>query len=456
MQPLHTHPHLRVRVRRRVLAGLALAAWALSAGACAGAPASQANVRGTVRPGTARRPATGGPHARAPSCRGDDVDDAWAQSHFCVTDFAEGLDRPRHLAFAPNGDLFVATRPGVVILWDRDGDGMSSSHERALIPAWESGNHGIAFAPDGRYVYLAGDRTVRRFPYQPGMRGFAGAPEVVVSDLPATISHPYKTIVFDREGRLYVSAGSRDNLTPGAGATIMRYALPDPLPAGGVRYASGERFATGIRNAVALAWDHDGRLWALSNGRDDLHPEGTPETFFHDHPGDWIYRLSERPGTFYGYPFCWALGPVPWGDRTDPASQWPDPDAAEGHDAAWCQNPANVFPAAGALPAHTAPLGAVEYTGTLFPPEYRHNLFVASHGSWNRPGHQIGRTVLRLVVADGRVTRVEPVVGGRAGDGNLREGNWSRRPTGIAQGPEGALYVSSDLYGHILRVGYAP
>jgi glucose/arabinose dehydrogenase len=187
-----------------------------------------------------------------------------------------------------------------------------------------------------------------------------------------------------------------------------------------------------------------------------LHPPGTPDSFYLDHPGDWIYRLSDRAGTFYGFPNCWVLGPVPWGARRDPASQWADPDANQGRDDAWCQSSANVQPAAGALPAHTAPLGAVEYTGALFPAAYRNTFFVTSHGSWNRHGEQRGRIIVHVRVDGERVVGVEPFLGQRGSDGTLREGEWSERPVGIAQGPDGALYMTSDETGHVLRVGYAP
>jgi glucose/arabinose dehydrogenase len=235
----------------------------------------------------------------------------------------------------------------------------------------------------------------------------------------------------------------------------MRYTVPAALPAGGMRFDSGEKFAVGIRNSEALAWGHDGHLWAFVNGRDFLRPPGTEETFYLDHPGDWIFRLSEEPGKFYGFPNCWVLGPAPWGDRRDPASQWADPDAPQGHDDAWCANPANVQAAAGALPAHTAPLGAVEYTGQLLPATYRQSFFVTSHGSWNRHGKQRGRAILNVRVEGERATTVTIVAGERASDGNLREGEWDERPVGIAQGPDGALYVTSDETGNVLRLGAA-
>lgn len=444
----HLHPK-----RSLVRSPQPLPAWILLLGALSSACSGARVARGVERART-RRPEAGEERSRIPSCRGDSVGDVWAPRGFCVTRFADGLDRPRHLVVGSGGEVYVATRAGVVALWDDDGDGEAGDEERATLTPGEIGMHGIALSPDGASLYYAGDPGVLRIPFRAGMRRSPGPPEVVVRGLPATISHPYKSLTFDREGRLYVAVGSTDNLSPGEGARIVRYAIPAALPAGGLPYASGEVFASGLRNAEALAWDGDGRLWAFVNGRDYLRPPGTPETFYLDHPGDWIYRLAPEPGRFYGFPYCWLLGTVPWGERRDPASQWADPEAASGRDDAWCQSPANVHPAAGALPAHAAPLGAVAYRGSLFPAEYRGNLFVTSHGSWNRHGRQIGRVLYRVVVSGDRVTQVAPFVGERGSGGDLVEGTWSARPVGVAEAPDGTLRFTSDERGEVFRVGY--
>ena len=358
------------------------------------------------------------------------------------------------MAFAPNGDLFVATRQGVVAMWDGDRDGVVTPGEHALLGGRELSNHGIAFSPDGAWLYYSSGPAVMRIPYRPGLRSDNQAGEVVIPDLPMMVPHPYKTLTFDREGRLYVQVGSRDTHTPGEGAAILRYTIPTVLPRGGIRYASGEPFALGLRNAEALAWDREGRLWAFDNGADFVRPAGTPEGFYLDHPGDAVFRLSREPGRFHGYPYCWLLGPVPWGDRTDPMSFWAMRELDEPRPDAWCQDRANVEPAAGWLYPHTAPLAAVQYTGELFPPEYRGNILVASHGSWNRHTAQIGRGIIRVVIDGERVARVEPLIGERASGGNLHQGWWHIRPAGIAQGPDGAVYFSSDETGDVFRVGY--
>jgi glucose/arabinose dehydrogenase len=422
---------------RTTLAFLALVA-------LVGCPSGK-SIRGVEHEGTRQA---------AARCPGHSVD-AWTAPGLCVTRFATDLDRPRHLVFAPNGDLLVTTRKGIVVLWDADRDGEAEKDERATLAAPDLSHQGIALSPDGQWLYFADSRAVRRLPFRPGLRQNNGPGEVVIPDVPLTVDHPYRTITFDPTGRLYLAVGANDNLTPGGGAVIMRYSIPAAIPAGGIRFDSGEKYAVGIRNAEALAWGHDGRLWAFVNGRDFLRPAGTEETFYLDHPGDWIFRLSDQPGTYYGFPHCWVLGPVPWGDRRDPASQWADPDARQGRDDAWCANPANVHAAAGALPAHTAPLGAVEYTGQLLPATYRQSFFVTSHGSWNRHTKQRGRAILNVRVEGERATTVTIVAGERASDGNLREGEWDERPVGIAQGPDGALYVTSDETGNVLRLGAA-
>lgn len=412
--------------------------------ACVAGCVSGHTLRGVEDVGTAQ-PSSASMKSK---CTGHVDSGVWAPPGFCVTRFASGLSKPRHMVFAPNGDLLVATREGIAVLWD---DG----RQRAMLGGPDLSQHGIAISPDGRWLYVADSRAVRRMPFRNGLRQNEGRGDVVIGDVPLTVDHPYRSITFDPQGRLYLQVGADDNLTPGKGAAIMRYTVPDALPVNGIAYDSGEPFGKGIRNAEALAWDRDGHLWAFVNGRDFLRPPGTPENFYLDHPGDWIFRLSDKPGTFYGFPNCWVLGTAPWGERRDPGSQWADPDTNQGHDDAWCQNPANVWPAAGSLAAHTAPLGAVQYRGSAFPAEYRDSIFVTSHGSWNRHGQQRGRTVLQVKVQGDRVVSVQPFIGERAGDGNLKEGSWSERPVGIAEGPDGALYVSSDQTGNILRVSYA-
>src|SRR5436190_1878286 len=127
-----------------------------AATAIIGCPSGE-SVRGVEHPGSERPPA-GKPHAGHPTCRGGSTD-AWAPEGFCVTRFAKDLSRPRHLVFAPNGDLLVATRAGIVVLWDADGDGQSDPKtERATLGAADYSHQGVALSPDANWLYIADSR----------------------------------------------------------------------------------------------------------------------------------------------------------------------------------------------------------------------------------------------------------------------------------------------------------
>src|SRR4051794_16643052 len=118
------------------------------------------SVRGVEHPEAKRKAAT---------CRGADTG-AWVPQGFCVTRFAKDLVRPRHLVFAPNGDLLVATRNGIVVLWDADADGASDDKERAILGTADVSQQGVALSPDEHWVYVADSRAVRRVPYRAGLR----------------------------------------------------------------------------------------------------------------------------------------------------------------------------------------------------------------------------------------------------------------------------------------------
>jgi glucose/arabinose dehydrogenase len=122
---------------------------------------------------------------------------------------------------------------------------------------------------------------------------------------------------------------------------------------------------------------------------------------------------------------------------------------------AMCQNASMVVRPAFAMRAHIAPLDIVEYTGTVYPAEFRGNLFVTSHGSWNRESNQVGRLILRLRTTNGMPTAAENFLGELSG-GNLREGQWGVRPVSIRVDPEGLLTFSDDNTGTINKIGYRP
>jgi len=332
---------------------------------------------------------------------------------FRIEKFASGFGPTRFMTVDPAGTLLVSTpsRGRVLALPDRDRDGRPDSV--ATVADGLDLPHGLAFR-DGQ-LYVAETGRVRRFRYDPATFK-ASDPSGVVPNLPPGGGHWTRTIAFGSDGRLYVSVGSSCNVC----------AEPDPRRAAITRFnadGSGEeRFATGLRNAVGLAFHPTtGALWATVNERDwrgdDLPPD---------------YITEVKHGGFYGWPDCFAVGGRAVADR-----------GANGS-AERCRQ--MTLPTI-EIQGHSAPLGLAFYTGAGFPPAYRGNLFVAYHGSWNR-SVPTGYKVVRVPFKDGRPSGpVEDFATGWLEGGSVRG-----RPVGLQMGADGTLYLSTD--DAIYRISY--
>jgi len=323
---------------------------------------------------------------------------------FRVAVFAEDLDGVRMLSRGPDGTVYASlTRVGrVVALPDADGDGRAD-RIRPVIEGLR-GPHGLAWAGDTLYV-AEEHRVIRLVP--PDARV-----NVVVDGLPTGGNHTSRSILV-RGDTLLVSVGSSCNLCDER----------DPRRAAITSYrtdGSGERrFATGLRNAVGLAWHPiTGAVWATNNDRDRLGD---------DVPPDRVNVLTE--GGWYGWPECY-LPNRPNPEYEDHASRC---DEAIG--------PTVI------LPAHSAPLGLVFYEGAQFPEEFRGDLFVALHGSWDR-SFPTGYKVVRVRLRDGvPVGEAEDFVAGwQIGR------RWWGRPVDLAVGADGALYISDDFGDRVFRI----
>ena len=330
---------------------------------------------------------------------------------FRLSVFAEGLNRPRFMSFGPDGTLYVGSnaRTGdVYALADRNHDGRADS-----VVEFASGlrsPHSVFWQGDWLYVGET-HRVIRLRDTDDDLR--ADQQEVVVPELPSGGQHFTRTVGFGPDGALYVSAGSSYNVcreSDSRRAAIMRL-NPD---------GSGmEIYARGLRNAVGFTWNpKTGELWATDNGRDWLGDDLPPEEL------DLIRR-----GDDHGWPFC-------YGNRV------PDPDLGSTERCAATQ------PATFEMPAHSAPLGLGFYTGTQFPEEYRGDLFIAFHGSWNR-SVPTGYKVVRIHFRDGRPAGLEDFV-----DVWFEGERVSHRPVDVKTGPDGALYISDDHGGTIFRLTY--
>ncbi len=383
---------------------------------------------------------------------------------FCAVLVADGVTGARHIDVAPNGDVFVARRNtatgpsrtrvpgGVTVLRDSDGDGLADIRE-----AWgENGGNDVILA-DGA-VYFAPNDAVLRYPFEAGALRPAGPPDTLVSGLPDSRNHTAKSIALGDDGALYVNIGSPSNACMREARTAGSPGL-DPCPeletragiwrfagdATGRTQADGTRFATGLRNVVALRVNPaDGGLYGVVHGRDQLDTMW-PDVFdVEDNtemPSEEFVRITE--GSDFGWPYCFH------DPRTGQKLLAPE----YGGDGSAVGRCANMGMPLIAFPAHWAPNDLEFYTGEQFPERYRGGAFIAFHGSWNRaPNPQEG---FQVVFAPASGTGFGPAWETfAAGFRNEMDPDDHARPVGVAMGPDGSLYVSDSVQGRIWRIMY--
>jgi glucose/arabinose dehydrogenase len=357
--------------------------------------------------------------------------DAWPQvpSGFKVEEFVTGLENPRLIRTAPNGDIFVAESYVGKIRVLRAADGASKPDANEIFAAELNKPFGIAFYPPGpnpQYVYIANTDAVLRFPYRNGDLKARGKPEIIVPDIPGGGQlrgggHWTRDIAFSRDGKkMYVSVGSHSNVYENSNENEERRADILEYNADGTGFRI---YASGIRNAVGIAvHPQTGELWASVNERDGLGDDLVP---------DYITRVKD--GGFYGWPWFY-IGP-----NQDPRHKDAHPELR-----------GKVIVPEVLLQSHMASLEMVFYTGEQFPKEYAGDAFAAEHGSWNR-ARRTGYKVIRVPVRNGAPTGEyeDFMTGFVTSDGNV----WGR-PVGVTVGRDGALFVSDDGSNTIWRVSY--
>jgi glucose/arabinose dehydrogenase len=315
------------------------------------------------------------------------------------------------MAIGPDGALYVAERGAnrIVRLPDLDADGNA---DRVDVVAGElSAPSSPAFHPDGS-LYVGETARILRLS-KPDAQGVFQERQVIVRGLPVE-GHNTRTVLVSPDGKhLFVSIGSSCNVCD----------EEDPRRASIVRYnpdGSGEQiYASGLRNAVGITFrPGTDELWATNNGRDMLGDDLPPETI----------NLVQA-GDDFGWPRCHA------GRIIDP-----DYGSEQG-----CQGVASP---AVEMQAHSAPLGLAFYTGEQFPEEYRGDLFVAFHGSWNR-SVPTGYKVVRIPIEDDKPGPVQDFAVGWLSDGST----WGR-PVDVITAPDGSLFISDDGGGIIYRIFY--
>ena len=376
---------------------------------------------------------------------------------FCAQVVADSVGTARHIAIAPNGDLYVALRDSnasVVVLRDADGDGVAEQREKF----GAKGGTGIAFFEN--HIYFSTDTSIVRWPWTDGPLVPSGAAETIVTELAVQRGHQAKPFTIASDGSLYVTIGAPSNacqekdreegskgLNPcpllDSSGGIWRFDARKPMQ----RRADGTRRVTGVRNMVALSVGPDGStLWGVQHGRDLLagnwgkqHPVFTEQKSA-ENPAEELFRLDE--GGDFGWPYCYydidlkkkVMSPEYGGDGQ-----------TEGK-CATVQQPLVAFP------GHWAPESIVFYNGTSFPAEYRGGAFVAFHGSWNRaPLPQAGFNVSFVPFANGAPTGTyQTFADGFRGDSTQQ----LHRPMGMAVTADGALIVGDDKGGRIYRIWF--
>jgi glucose/arabinose dehydrogenase len=386
--------------------------------------------------------------------------------------------RARHMAVTSDGDVFVAINSprnnqpssGIIGLRDNNGDGRADEQSR-FSPAL--GGSGIAWARDLLY-FGANDRIVR-FRLPSGRLTPTDNGEIVVSGLPNTADHISKTVVLADRNRLFVNIGSASNAcqvvnrqaqSPGV------FPCPElPVRAGVWQFdangtnqtqADGLRYATGLRNMVALAINpRNNELYGVQHGRDMLF-ENWPQHFTVEEdavlPSEEFVRIGR--GSDNGWPYCYhdavfehkkVLAPEYGGDGKKVRS-----DRIKGANGRSvridCSNFNQPLVTFG---AHWAPNGLHFYSGKQFPQKYHGGAFVAFHGGFDRaPLPNEGFQVQFVPFGrNGRPSgRAETFADGFAGPGRPLPGAARHRPVGVTEGPDGSLYISDDRGGRIWRV----
>ncbi len=329
---------------------------------------------------------------------------------FRITLFADRVPNARQMAWSPKGIVYVGTMRGVVYaVLDRDRDGRA---ERVLtIARGLNMPNGVAYR-DGD-LYIAEVSRILRLDDIDHHLEDPPPPVVVRDDFPTDRHHGWKYIRFGPDGWLYVPVGAPCNICepPPPYAAIHRM-TPD-----GKRL---ETVAWGVRNTVGFDWHpKTGELWFTDNGRDWLGD---------DRPPDELNRLRQR-GLHFGYPYCHGR-------------DIPDPEYGKKRKCSEFEPPAQE------LGPHVAAIGMKFYTGKMFPPEYRGQIFIAEHGSWNRSvpiGYRI--TLVRLAGST-------PIAYEVFAEGWLQEGAPWGRPVDILVLPDGSMLVSDDFAGVIYRIVY--
>jgi glucose/arabinose dehydrogenase len=331
---------------------------------------------------------------------------------FSINIYADNVENARSLVLGDNGTLFVGTRSAgkVYAVLDRNRDAMAD--EVITIAHGLNMPNGVAFRKGSLYVaevsrILRYDKIESRLKNPP-------KPVIVTDSFPKDTHHGWKFIRFGPDDKLYVPVGAPCNVCEPSNEIYASITRIDPDG------SHPEIFAHGVRNTVGFDWrPKTGVLWFTDNGRDWMGD---------DIPPDELNRAPRKDMDF-GFPYCHG------GTIADP----------EFGSKRRCEE---FVPPAMALGPHVAALGMRFYTGTMFPDQYRNQIFIAEHGSWNRTS-PIGYRISLVRLSGNRAISYEVFA-----KGWLKNGRAWGRPVDVLVMPDGALLVSDDRAGVIYRISH--
>ncbi|MFZ9170918.1 MAG: PQQ-dependent sugar dehydrogenase [Sediminibacterium sp.] len=380
---------------------------------------------------------------------------------FAALKVADNLGRTRHIAVNKQGAIYAKLErldngKGIVVLKDTDGDGRAETKT-------SFGNYiGTGIAIKGNYLYAASNKEVFKYALnESGDVVDENAAATIVTGLMDKGQHNSKSITLDNAGNIYVNIGAPSNACQEKDRTKGSMGMmPCPIldSAGGIwqfkvdqlnqSYASGVRYATGLRNVVGLDWNNQlNQLFVTQHGRDmlnNLYPDLYDTTTSAELPSETMYAIKK--GDNAGWPYVYydhfkgkkMMAPEYGGDGVKTVDDK-------------FINPAIAFP------GHMAPNGLLFYTGNQFPARYKNGAFIAFHGSWNRsPLPQEGYYIVFVPYENGKPTgKWEVFANGFSGKSVVKNPRDAQhRPCGLAEGPDGSLYISDDVKGTIYRIMY--
>jgi glucose/arabinose dehydrogenase len=368
----------------------------------------------------------------------------------------------RHIIVNENGDIYLKVRTdegnGVLALRDTDGDA------KADVKEMFSSLNGTGIDIYNGYLYASSKTEVFRYKMLEGSLLPDTLAEVIISGFPEQGPHAAKSFTFDDAGNIYVNVGAPSNACMEEHRTAGSKGV-DPCPqltwqasiwqfkadqVGQTQQDHGHQYCTGIRNCVALDWNHQSNsLFAVQHGRDQLSPLW-PEYFDKNSsaelPAEEFLQIDD--GDDFGWPYCYY-------DGLNKVKVLAPEYGGNGEEIGRCEEKKD--PIMG-FPAHYAPNDLIFYKGDQFPERYKQGAFITFHGSWNRaPQPQQGYLVAFVPFVDGRPSgEWEVFADGFSGLETVAgPGDAKHRPMGLAEGPDGSLYITDSVKGKIWRITYS-